>query len=169
MLNTDEYPDAFHSVGFNAQEIAKYGEQGIFVPIDDLLEEYAPNLTQLMEENPSIRSALTMPDGHIYSFPTLYDPEFKSVLSGWKLWINKDFLDALDIDEPKTLEEFYDYLVAVKENNPTGNGEGNEVPLQASGDSRLIKLFAGSFGLMNRGEMNKYFDADPGDEEKVRF
>lgn len=169
MLNTDEYPDAFHSVGFTAQEIAKYGEQGIFVPIEDLLDEYAPNLTELMDEYPSMRSALTMPDGHIYSFPRIYDPEFKSVLSGWKLWVNKDFLDTLGMDEPTTLDEYYDYLVAVKENNPTGNGENNEVPLQVSKDENLIKIFAGAFGLMNRGEMNTYFDADPEDDEKVRF
>src|SRR5699024_3793891 len=134
--------------------IAKYGEQGIFVPIDDLLDEYAPNLTKLMDEYRSVRSALTMPNGHINSFPRVYDPEFKSVLSGWKLWINKEFLDELGMEEPTTLDEYYDYLVAVKENNPTGNGEDNEVPLQVSKDKNLIKIFAGAFGLMNRGEMN---------------
>lgn len=167
-LNTDDYPDAFHSAGLSAHDIAKYGAQGIFVPIEDLLEEYAPNFTKLMEENPNIRSAITMPDGHIYSFPRIFDPEFKSVLSGWKLWLNNDFLTALDMEEPKTLDEYYDFLVAIKEENPTGNGENNEVPLQVNGDSNMIKVFGGAYGLFNRGEMNKHIDMDP-ESDELRF
>lgn len=169
MLNTNDYPDAFHSVGFTAHELTKYGGEGIFLPIEDLLEEYAPNFTEMMEEYPSVRGAITMPDGHIYSFPRVYDPEFKSVLSGWKLWINEEFLEALGIDEPETLDEYYDYLVAVKEENPTGNGENNEVPLQAGSDSNLIKIFGGAFGLVNRGEMNEFIDMDPESEGDLRF
>ena len=37
-----EYPDAFHSARFTEQDLMLYGSQGIFIPLNDLIGEYAP-------------------------------------------------------------------------------------------------------------------------------
>lgn len=161
MLNSGDYPDAFHSAAFTAQDIAKYGEQGIFIPLNDLIDKYAPNLKKILEAYPDVKKGLTMPDGKIYSFPRIFDPNFKSVLSGWKLWINQDYLNKLGMKEPETLDDFYKYLKAVKEKDPNGNGKQDEIPLAVSGDETLIDIFEGSFGLRDRGVMNDYVDMDP--------
>lgn len=161
MLVSGDYPDAFHSADLTPQDIITYGEQGVFIPLNDLIDEYAPNLKQLMEEYPEIERGITMPDGNIYSFPRIFDPDFTSVLMGWKLWLNQEFMDALDIDEPETLDEFYEYLKAVKEGDPNGNGEADEIPLALSGDTNLINVLKGSFGLGNRGASHRFVDADP--------
>src|SRR5699024_12210470 len=70
---------------------------------------------------------LTHPDGNIYSLPTLDDPEFLSLRISAEPWFRQDWLDELGMDVPKTTDEFYDYLKAVKETDLIGDGEGKEV------------------------------------------
>ena len=62
-----ELPDAFLGVGFNNYDISRYGDEGTFIDLTPYLtEEYMPNLSRILEENPDIRSAITMDDGYIY-------------------------------------------------------------------------------------------------------
>src|SRR5699024_2742781 len=65
-------------------------------------------------------------------------------------------------------EEFYQYLKAVKEEDPNGNGEADEVPYGAPSITGLVGWLRGSFGIANRGVRNANIDWD---EEKgeVRF
>lgn len=168
MLMGNDYPDAFHSVGLSARDLMTYGAQGVFIPLNDLIDQYAPNLKKLLDENPDIKRGITMPDGNIYSFPRIFDPDFTSVMAGWKLWINGAFLEALGMDEPTTLDEFYEFLKAAVNNDPNGNGKADEIGLSASGDSNLINIFKGSFGLGNRGTAHPYVDMDP-ETNELRF
>ena len=96
-------------------DLQKYGDQGIFVPLNDLIEEYAPNIQALFEENPEMEKGLTMPDGNIYSLPYAFDPDASSLLIGSRPWIREDWLEQLDMDNPVTLDELYEFLKAVKE------------------------------------------------------
>lgn len=65
-----QLPDAFLAVGFNNYDITTYGSDGAFIDLTPYLtEEYMPNLTKILEENPDIRSAITMNDGCIYGLP----------------------------------------------------------------------------------------------------
>lgn len=169
MLTSGDYPDAFHSAGFTVNDLINYGQvQGIFIPLNDLIEEYAPNFKKLLDENPDLRRGLTMPDGNIYSFPRVFDPNFPSVLAGWKLWLNKDFLTALNMEEPDTLDEFYQYLKAVKTTDLNGDGELNEIPLSITDDYRIIIILRGAYGLGNRGVMHYFVDVNP-ETEELRF
>lgn len=169
ILSGGTYPDAFHSAGVSTRELIMYGGQGVFIPLNDLIEEYAPNFSKLLEQYPDIRRGITMPDGNIYAFPRIFDPEFTSVLSGSKLYINNNFLEALDMESPQTLDEFYAYLKAVKEQNPLGNGQNNEIPLSVNGgDARLINILKGAFGLGNRGNSHPFVDLDP-ETNELRF
>src|SRR5690625_3218353 len=65
-LGSGELPDAFFLAQLTNSDLLKYGDQGMFIPLNDLIDEYAPNLTALMDEDPSIRKAITFPDGNIY-------------------------------------------------------------------------------------------------------
>lgn len=65
-----ELPDAFLGVGFSNYDISRYGDDGTFIDLTPYLtEEYMPNLCKILEENPDIRSAITMDDGYIYGLP----------------------------------------------------------------------------------------------------
>lgn len=162
----DDLPDAYYLAQFPNTDIFRYGQQGVFVPLNDLIEDYAPNLSALMDEYPEIEKAITFPDGNIYSMPSIIEEDFLSVRIASRPWINQDWLDELGMEIPETTEEFYEYLVAVKELDPVGNGE--TIPLGGTSIDELTQYMAGSFGVMNRGVRNGPVDYDEENEE-VRF
>lgn len=163
-----EYPDVFYSARLSSDELTRYGQQGVFIPLNDLIEQYAPNFNKLMEQYPDIRKGLTMPDGNIYSMPSFYDPELLSLLIGAPLWINGDWLEQLDMEEPKTTEQFRTYLEAVKNTDLNGNGQADEIPFSAAGVGGLIDHLKGAWGLGTRGLGHKLVDVDP-DSGELRF
>jgi putative aldouronate transport system substrate-binding protein len=167
-LASGDLPDAFHTVGMSNEDLMKYGEQGVFISLNELIEDYAPNLNKILEEYPNIKKGLTMPDGNIYSFPTIESPDFLSVRMAAKPYINEEWLDKLDMDMPETTEEFYEYLKEVKSTDLNGNGKDDEIPYGAPSIDDLLSWIKGSFGISNKGFQNPYFDLDP-KEDKMRF
>ncbi|MBU7317934.1 extracellular solute-binding protein [Paenibacillus oleatilyticus] len=165
-----DYPDAFYSARVPVADLMKYGSQGVFVRLNDLIDKHAPNLKKLLEKYPDLKKGLTMPDGGIYSFPSFYSPEFLPMLIGTPLWINKTWLDKLNMKEPETTEEFYAYLKAVKESDPNGNGQKDEVPLSGMfGIQTIQRYIGGAWGFGNRGAVaHPYVDVEPG-SDKLRF
>lgn len=167
-LASGTLPDAFHTASIPSIDLLKYGEQGTFIKLNDLIEEHAPNLNKLFEEYPSMKKAVTFPDGNIYSFPTIIEPDFLSMRIGPKPWVNKEWLDALKLDMPETTEEYYQYLKAVKEQDPNGNGKADEIPFGSYSIGMLLRWVNGSFGLGNRGFNHPYVDMDP-QKAELRF
>ena len=163
-----QLPDVFHTARLGAIDIANYGSQGIFIPLNDLIDKYAPNLKKLMEQYPEVRKGLTMPDGNIYSFATLLDPSFTSSLIGSQLWVNEEFLKALNMEMPTTTEEYFEYLKAVKTQDPNKNGQPDEIPFLAGGITMLYDHIKGAWGLGNRGNVHPRVDVDPS-SDKLRF
>lgn len=167
-LANGDYPDAFFTARVPAADLMRYGREGVFIQLDELIEQYAPNLTALMEKYPALRKALTMPDGHIYSMPSFYDPEFLSMLIGTPLWIKKDWLDQLGMEEPQTIEEYYNFLKAVKTKDLNGNGKLDEIPYSGTGIGPLIDQIKGAWGVGTRGLGHKHVDVDP-ETNELRF
>lgn len=167
-LANGDYPDAFFTARVPAADLMRYGKEGVFVQLDKMLEQYAPNLTALMKKYPALKKALTMPDGHIYSMPTFYDPEFLPMLIGTPLWIKQDWLKELKMDEPKTIDEYYQFLKAVKTTDLNRNGKLDEIPYSGTGIYPLIEQLEGAWGVGTRGLGHKYVDVDPA-TDKLRF
>lgn len=168
LASNEDLPDVFYSAGIPVQDVYKYGKQGTFIELNDLIDEYAPNLKKLMDEDPSIQDAITFPDGNIYTLPYLTSPEFVAMRTNPFMWINKEWVEELDMDIPKTTEQFYQYLKAVKETDLKGDGEGKEIPYGDDGIDRLVAKLYGSFGLNNTGGHNALIDLDP-DGDELRF
>lgn len=167
-LASGEYPDAFYSARIPSADLYKYGKQGIFIPLNDLIEEYAPNIKAAMEAHPDIKKGLTMPDGNIYSLPSYYSPEFLPMLIGKPVWVKEDWLEKLGMEEPKTIDAFYQYLKAVKETDLNGNGKKDEIPLSATSITQIMDSFKGSWGVGTRGVGHKFIDVDP-ETDELRF
>ncbi|WP_066190610.1 type 2 periplasmic-binding domain-containing protein [Gracilibacillus timonensis] len=163
-----DYPEAFYTAKFSDVDIMKYGDQGVFLELNDLIDEYMPNVKALFEEYPEIEKALTNADGKIYSLPTVYSPDFLSMTSNIKPWIREDWLEALDMDMPETTDEFYEYLKAVKEDDPNGNGQADEIPYGNTSVDGLIGWFKGAYNIGNKGRKHGYIDLDP-ETEELRF
>lgn len=130
-LASGDYPDAFLGVtwldGISKIDAQKYGKEGIFLPLNDLIKEYAPNIQKAMQEIPYLESGSTAPDGNIYALPAINEC-FHCSRYG-KMWINTKWLENLKLEMPTTTEEFRDVLRAFKNNDPNGNGKKDEIPL----------------------------------------
>lgn len=167
-LANGDYPDAFYSARVPATDLYKYGQQGVFLKLNDMIDQYAPNLKALLEKYPDLKKSLTMADGNIYSVPSFYSPEFLPMLIGTPIWVKKDWLDKLNMAEPTTTEEYYNYLKAVKNADLNGNGQADEIPYSGIGINSLILQVMGAWGMGNRGLGHRFVDVDPNTNE-LRF
>ncbi len=160
VFSSGEYPDVFLAAGLTAAEQMNYGEQGILIPLEGLIDEYAPNMKKILEENPSIRKSITAPDGHIYALPVV---DFNQPWYRNPMWYNGKFLKKLGIDKlPETTEELYTYLKRVKEEDPNGNGKKDEIPLSSVNLRDIRTWLLGAFGVY---EEEVYVD----DNQKVHY
>ena len=145
LFASNELPDVFLRCGLTATQIATYGvtSQQI-IPLEGLIEEYAPNLKKLFDENPLMKQAVTASDGHIYTVPQI-DISATGMID-FKQWINKKWLDELGLEIPTNYDEFKEVLTAFRDGDPNGNGEQDEIPLGIREPSSVYAL-GGSFGL----------------------
>ncbi|HIT94260.1 MAG TPA: extracellular solute-binding protein [Candidatus Faecivivens stercoripullorum] len=153
----DELPDAFWNFigGLSGQYAVQYAEQDVFIPTQDLINEYCPTLVQILEDNPQYQKEIVTPDGNMYGFP--YIEQMKGlVMTSGPLLINQNWLDQVGMDLPTTVDEFTDILYAFKEaGDLNGNGEADEIPaltmfgpeeIDQFGSYNMFYRFTGCFG-----------------------
>lgn len=142
-----DLPDAYMLVAwatqFNQSELLRYGQQGLLTPLNDLIEQHAPNIQAAFEEEPEFEAFSTAPDGTIWGLPQWNDCYHCSYPN--KFWINKEWLDNLGLSMPTTPEQFFDVMLAFKEDDPNGNGEADEIPLTASTQTSLVPFIMNAF------------------------
>lgn len=127
LLASGDLPDAFYASGFTDKDLMQHGQSGMIVPLEDLIDKYAPNLKKLFEERPELKQIVTAPDGHIYSLPRAEEMDLIGMPN--IMYINQTWLDKLGLSMPTTLEEYHDVLKAFKEKDPNGNGKQDEIGL----------------------------------------
>lgn len=103
-------------------------EDGKIIPLQDYMEEYAPNMTHYFELHPDMLADITTDSGNIYGFPAIYT----STAEGSKEWqgvfdrepfaesfiglvIRTDYLEQVGMDVPVTYDDWYNVLKAFKE------------------------------------------------------
>ncbi|GGG54278.1 ABC transporter substrate-binding protein [Paenibacillus radicis (ex Gao et al. 2016)] len=133
-LASGDYPDVYmltHYIDqFSQADIVKFGQQGVLIPLNDLIDEYAPNIKAALEAKPDLKALTTAPDGKIYGL-TAYSQCFHCSYPN-KMWVNTKWLEKLNMEMPKTTDEFKEMLKAFKTKDPNGNGKADEVPLSGS-------------------------------------
>lgn len=101
----------------------KFGQEGAFVPLNDLIDKHAPNIKRFLEERPDVKAVATAADGNMYFLPFAPDGE---AASGW--FIRQDWLDELGLEVPTSVDEYYNVLKAFKEQDPNKNNKADEIP-----------------------------------------
>jgi len=148
----EKLPDVFVSVGLGSAEQITLGTAGAIIPFNNLIEKHGYNFKRLMAKYEEVRPSITTYDGNIYALPHYELNEADRVSN--RMWINQKYLDALRMPMPTTTEEFYQYLVAVRDRDPNGNGLKDEVPFMSSRDgwSSGVECFLmNSFAYSNQG------------------
>ncbi|MFO7635382.1 MAG: extracellular solute-binding protein, partial [Caldilinea sp.] len=133
-LASGDYPDLYMLIPwvdqFSQLELLRYGQQGVLIPLNDLIAEHGPNIQAALDNYPDFRAMATAPDGNIYGLPQLIECYHCSFAN--KMWVNTKWLNALGLEVPKTTEEYKAMLEAFKTQDPNGNGAADEVPLSGS-------------------------------------
>ncbi|ETT86224.1 extracellular solute-binding protein [Viridibacillus sp. FSL R5-0477] len=164
-LAAGDYPEFYFASAFPKTDLIKYGRQGVFLPLNDYIDKYAPNFKKILDEYPSMRKGITMADGNIYGFPAIYDPNFEALHIGTP-WIMQEWLDKVGLKEPETPDELYKVLKAFKEKDPNGNGKADEQGWGGGdGIAPFIDYLRGTYGLNKQGTMNKNLDFKEGTKE----
>lgn len=125
MLAGDKLPDIIRNDITTLRSLA--GDGGL-IPLDDLIEQYAPNVKAFFEKCPEAKKVATMPDGHIYFIPGSLSGLDNEASPSTGFFIRKDWLKKLNLQEPTTIQELHDVLYAFKNQDPNGNGLKDEVP-----------------------------------------
>ncbi|WP_460979121.1 extracellular solute-binding protein [Pseudactinotalea suaedae] len=128
MIASGDMPDAFLNIPFTNDQISLYGSQGAFVAVDDLIETYAPQMREALENYPQRKRVVTARDGRMYQFRGINDCYHCHVMPG-RIWVNQRYLDAVGAEIPTTTDEFREMLRLLKENDPTPGK--NIIPLAA--------------------------------------
>ncbi len=135
MLASNDLPDAF-AINLQDFDIVTYGGAKVFVPVQDMIKKFMPNYQKVMAQKPDIPKFTTAPDGNIYTFARLNEGSWMRQLSIHSIY--KPWVDKLGKSMPKTTDEFYDLMVAMKNTDLNGNGKADEVPIaMANGDVAL--------------------------------
>lgn len=120
-----DLPDLVHLDG-NDNDMA-YINSGIFQDLTGFYEKYGYNLNKRAEEEAyaGIKGEITTPDGKIFYIPAM------NLTVDWcrSLMLNMRWLDELQMEAPKNLDELYEYFKAVKATDLNHNGENDEIPL----------------------------------------
>lgn len=138
IFGTDDLPDAFMGAALTDYELITGGNDGALIPLNDYInEETMPNLMKVLAKRPNTMATCTMPDGNIYTLPTISEMGF-SYKDGNQYYIgaipqftaiNQDWLKKLNLQMPETVDDYHDVLTAFKNNDPNGNGKADEIPL----------------------------------------
>lgn len=118
MLASSKYPDLISNANANYKGGSSKGvSDGVYLQLNDLIDQYAPNYKALRESNPEIARETIGADGVIsvvWPIAKMENPCWQGPV------LRKDWLDETGLPVPETIDEWEAVLRAMKENHPDG-------------------------------------------------
>lgn len=151
---SDDYPDVFLGSGLNVGAAATALD--LLLPLNDLIDQYGPNLKKYIPQ--TAWDGVTV-DGKILGIPSPAEAGSSRIL-----FIRKDWLDKLNMDYPKTSDEYLDVLRAFRDNDMNENGDPNdEIPFSTrQGFDWVMDNIWGMWGLSPYGGFEHNGEVVPG-------
>lgn len=155
-LSSGDYPHVIGGWLLSQKDVLQLAADESILPLEDLIAQYAPNMTEMLDSDPLVRKTYTTPDGHIYTIPYVISEPMVT----FKPYINKAWLDRLGLEVPATTEELKKVLIAFRDEDANGNGiKDDEIPFSADANNRHLGLLAGWFGVDAAGDGSRaYFE-----------
>ena len=164
MANPKTLSDFVFTAGFSDTDLLKYADQGIIIPLEGYIDAYMPNLKKVFDKYPEYRIMSTDANGHIWAFPWIEQlgSEKTAIQTiGNMPFINKKWLDFLNLPMPGTVDEFEQTLIAFRDHASELQAqfgiEGSIIPMSCivnDGDQDpavLINGFGEGYGDMDKG------------------
>ncbi len=118
MADTNTLTDFIFSAGFGDNDLLRYADQGVIIPLEEYIDAYMPNLKAVFDKYPEYRKMSTDADGHIWALPWIEQlgSEKTAIQTvGDMSFINKKWLDFLGLEIPTTVDEFEQTLIAFRD------------------------------------------------------
>lgn len=129
----------------NMTNAYKYAMQGAFIPLEDQIKKYAPNLQKTLDNPPypikNLKAEMSAGDGHIYMLPI-----FSDNYVGELYFIREDWLKNVGLNIPTTTDELYTVLKAFKEKDPNKNSQADDIPYSGEHNLADVRCLMSSFG-----------------------
>lgn len=147
-LAGNDWPDFLHTDELTSSQVADYGVVGgRFVNYLDYLD-IMPNLAQTYKDYPEALATSTQLNGEVYNLFQVGGPTSTGTTT--RPHVRKDVLAAAGITEfPKTVDEFYNQLVTLKEKN----GEPSLI-LDKRFDTGMLPMLFAAFGTQHNLNMD---------------
>ena len=144
MINSGEkLPDIiFSSTGYDTSWIT----EGAILDLTEYYNnpDYCPNIRFASEKSGvDIQTYMSNADGKIFGLPRW--EQARNTQTFKRMWIYKPWLDALNLEVPETIDEFYEACKAIVENDMNGNGKRDEIGMWGAG---LTGVYNGWFGTL---------------------
>ncbi|TAH67869.1 MAG: extracellular solute-binding protein [Anaerolineaceae bacterium] len=163
---------------YSADLIANYRDLGGLADLAPYIDSHLPDLKAFLGPDLAlpgrdmIMRNMNTETGEVFSIPAR-----RMNLAQVTTFIRKDWLDKLGLGLPTTTQEFYDALVAFKEEDPGGVGANNVVPFTMTSDVRwrastILESFVDPNISDEERWVNTVIDRQyllPGYKEGVRF
>ena len=163
---------------YSGDLVANYRDLGGLVELSPYIDSYLPDLKEFLGPDLAlpgrdmIQRNMDSTTGEIYSLPAR-----RMNVAQVTTFIRKDWLDKLGLGLPTTTQEYYDALVAFKEQDPGGVGANNVVPFTMTSDVRwrastILESFVDPNLSTEERWVNSVIDRQyllPGYKEGVRF
>lgn len=168
LLASNDLPDVFYRGSLTSSDLVTYGTQNMLLDLNPLIDAHAPRLTAYFAENPDVKHAVTESNGAIYALPGTIEAVGPRTS---KMWINTTWMKALGLEMPTTSDEFYDILIAFRDQDPNGNGLADEIAISISSNrlTASINNFLGMYGLGTLGTAPMGAYVDLGEEGALRY
>jgi putative aldouronate transport system substrate-binding protein len=135
LMASSSAPDLCYT--YNGAMISSFRDQGGIMDLAPFINSHLPDLKKLLGDDPAfpgkefIRRNTDPQTGKIYSIPS-----YRVALAQRNVFIRKDWLDKLGLPVPTTTQQFYNALVAFRDQDPGNVGKNRVVPFGQNSDAR---------------------------------
>lgn len=145
VMMASDPPEAFLRL-VTESVINKFSDQ--LLPLNDYLQKDCPNIEKQYATVDGMWDSMKFPDGNIYSLATNLQIS-RDDDGGSMLFMNKTWLDKLGVAIPTDTDAFEKALLAIKNGDPNGNGQADEIPLELCENNWAagVMHYAGAWGI----------------------
>ncbi|GIN71590.1 lipoprotein LipO [Bacillus sp. J14TS2] len=146
MMASGDLPDMIYTT--DPSWVVNYVNQNGLQPLDDAIEKYGEDLKKNIPDEAWEHVTI---DGKIYAIPSVNTYPGTMIM-----YVRKDWLDTLNLEPPKTLDEYTEVMRAFKEEDPDGNGKDDTLGLVIAENLARTEPFFGAFGI----QRNQWIERD---------
>lgn len=164
MANTNTLTDFVFTANFSDNDLLRYADQGVIIPLEKYIDAYMPNLKSVFDKYPEYRKMSEDENGHIWALPWIEQlgSEKTAIQTVSEMsFINKKWLDFLGLEVPTTVDEFEQAMCAFRDHASELQAEfqidGSIIPVAC-----IVNDGSQDMALLINGFGEGYGDGDQG-------